>query len=159
VDGFFAGSAQFVYRGLCRAIAGEFGGGPVSRVDKGVHDGVAHFGVEFGVVSAVGLTSSFEGFGACFAHVCSLCGFVCAKVFVVASWQIVVWVLEIVGFLSGGGARWHSLAAFRRPFLGAKLSRVWRWNGTRNGVFRCLNLVFGFLVVAESNRNMWVLHR
>ena len=81
MDSFFMSSAQFVYRNLCRAIASEFNKGPVNKIDKNIHDKVAHFRVEFGTISTVNLTSNFERFKTCFAHVCSLYNFVYAKVF------------------------------------------------------------------------------
>ena len=43
MDSFFMSSAQFVYRNLCRAIASEFKKGPVNKIDKNIHDKVAHF--------------------------------------------------------------------------------------------------------------------
>ena len=61
MDSFFMSSAQFVYRNLCRAIASEFNKGPVNKIDKNIHDKVAHFRVEFGTISTVNLTSNFEG--------------------------------------------------------------------------------------------------
>ena len=59
MDSFFMSSAQFVYRKLCRAIASEFNKGPVNKID-------------FGTISTVNLTSNFERFKTCLAHVCSL---------------------------------------------------------------------------------------
>ena len=86
MDSFFMSSAQFVYRNLCRAIASEFNiQGPVNKIDKNIHDKVAHFRVEFGTISTVNLTSNFERFKTCFAHVCSLYNFVYAKVFIITS--------------------------------------------------------------------------
>ena len=83
MDSFFMSSAQFVYRNLCRAIASEFNKGPVNKIDKNIHDKVAHFRVEFGTISTVNLTSNFERFKTCFAHVCSLYNFVYAKVLII----------------------------------------------------------------------------
>ena len=86
MDSFFMSSAQFVYRNLRRAIASEFNTeGPVNKIDKNIHDKVAHFRVEFGTISTVNLTSNFERFKTCFAHVCSLYNFVYAKVFIITS--------------------------------------------------------------------------
>ena len=84
-DSFFMSSAHLVYRNLCRAIASEFNKGPVNKIDKNIHDKVAHFRVEFGTISTVNLTSNFERFKTCFAHVCSLYNFVYAKVFIITS--------------------------------------------------------------------------
>ena len=81
MDSFFMSSAQFVYRNLCRAIASEFNKGPVNKIDKNI----AHFRVEFGTISTLNLTSNFERFKTCFAHVCSLYNFVYAKVFIITS--------------------------------------------------------------------------
>ena len=85
MDSYFMSSAQFVYHNLCRAIASEFNKGPVNKIDKNIHDKVAHFRVEFGTISTVKLTSNFERFKTCFAHVCSLYNFVYAKVFIITS--------------------------------------------------------------------------
>ena len=85
MDSFFMSSAQFVYRNLCRAIASEFNKRPVNKIDKIIHDKVAHFRVEFDTISTVNLTSNFERFKTCFAHVCSLYNFVYAKVFIITS--------------------------------------------------------------------------
>ena len=85
MDSFFMSSAQFVYRNLCRAIASEFNKGPVNKIDKNIHDKVAHFRVKFGIISTINLTSNFERFKTCFAHVCSLYNFVYAKVFIITS--------------------------------------------------------------------------
>ena len=85
MDSFFMSSAQFVYRNLCRAIASSFNKEPVNKIDKNIHDKVAHFRVEFGTISTVNLTSNFERFKTCFAHVFSLYNFVYAKVFIITS--------------------------------------------------------------------------
>ena len=87
MDSFFMSSAQFVYRKLCPAIASEFNKGPVNKIDKNIHNKVAHFRVElkFGTISTVNLTSNFERFKTCFSHVCSLYNFVYAKVFIITS--------------------------------------------------------------------------
>ena len=85
MDSFFMSSAQFVYRNLCRVIASEFNKGSVHKIDKNIHDKVAHFRVEFGTISTVNLISNFERFKTCFAHVCSLYNFGYAKVFIITS--------------------------------------------------------------------------
>ena len=87
MDSFFMSPAQFVYRNLCRAIASEFNKGPVNKIDKNIHDKVAHLimRVEFGTISTVNLTSNFERFKTCFAYVCSLYNFVYEKVFIITS--------------------------------------------------------------------------
>ena len=46
MDSFFMSSAQFVYRNFVEL-------GPVNKIDKNIHDKVAHFRVEFGTISDI----------------------------------------------------------------------------------------------------------